>query len=216
MIGDHLVQTRQLVLVVCAAVLLAGCGIPAQDAARPIPDEEVPSQLFEVLETTSTTESALAPVNLRLFWHTDADVLVAVTRSFTESPTLPEALRDLTLGPSEREQTEHPAVFGPRFTQALAPTQLSVVEGTATILVADQANFRGSSNRRVTAWEIVCTTLQFKLVERVIIADSQGEISLSDIDARPIEGPADASHYGDCEVPAPIVLPDPTTTTTTG
>lgn len=208
MTGRRVQRLRAFAGLSMAAGLMVGCGIPAEDTAQII-DEPRP-ELFETIpETTSTTEPPPGEtVNLRLYWHTDRDILVIVNRAFSESPTIQEALDALTQGPSLEEQGRNPTTFIQRkFNVSLAPRYLSLdlETGEAIIQVADAALFRDDTNRRIAASELVCTAVQYKNIDSVTIVDSLGIIPLTDLDAEPIDGPAMAVHYDDCmppEVPA--------------
>lgn len=187
-----------------ATVVVTACGIPAEESAQII-DEPRPELFETVPETTSTTEPPPGEtVNLRLYWHTDRDILVIVNRAFSESPTIQEALEFLTQGPSLEEQGRNPTTFIQRkFNVSLAPRYLSLnlETGEATIQVADAALFREDTDRRIAASEIVCTALQYKNIDSVTIVDSLGIIPLTDLDAEPIDGPAMAVHYDECMPP---------------
>ncbi len=183
--------------------LTTACGIPAEDTAQII-DEPRPELFETVPETTSTTQPPGAAVNLRLYWHTDRDILVVVNRAYSESPSIQEALDVLTQGPSLEEQGRNPTTFIQRkFNVSLAPRYLSlnIETGEAVIQVADEALFREDSDRRIAASEIVCTALQFRNIDSITIVDSLGTIPLTDLDAEPIDGPAMAVHYDDCMPP---------------
>lgn len=192
-----------------AGCLVMACGLPAEESAQIIDDPR--PELFETApETPSTTEPPGETINLRLFWHTDRDILVVVNRAYSESPTIQEALDALTQGPSLEEQGRNPTTFIQRkFNVSLAPRSLSVnVEsGEAVIQVADEALFREDTDRRIAASEIVCTALQFRNIDSVTIVDSLGAIPLTDLDAEPIDGPAMAVHYDDCMPPESTVEP---------
>ncbi len=197
---------RSCVIAAVAAGLLAlaaGCGIPTQGEARAI--EDPPVALFEPLPTTTSTSLPDRDTiyRLRLYWHTDGGELVVRERIYGVSPTLSEALDELSAGPRTNELAEDPSTFyGVKFSPSVNPRQDNVENGVAYILVSD--DFRAEENRRLAAAEIVCTALQFNRVDAVIIRDSQGEIPVTDINANPIEGPADASDFDNCESPPPL------------
>jgi hypothetical protein len=185
-----------------AATIAAGCGIPTDRQAQSV--DNPPEELFEPLPTTTSTTAPNQEViyRLRLYWHTDGGVLVVRERIYGVSPTLSEALNELAAGPREGERAEDPSTFyDQKFPAAINPQQADVVDGIAYISVADEPDFRGLPNRRLAAAEIVCTTIQFDLVNAVIIEDSLGVINVTDINANPIEGPADASQFDGCEPP---------------
>ena len=197
-------------------MLLASCGIPTQDSAQVIDD--APPALFEDLpEPTVTTALNQAPgIILRLYWHTETGVLVRFERPLAEQPVPDEALLGLAQGPSEEEQARDPSTVVQRRFVADPPPQFQGVsaEGTARLRVAD--GIREADDLRLASAQIVCTALQFLLIDSVVLEDSLGDISLTDNDANPIEGPATAAHFGNCESPPITVIePESTTTTTT-
>lgn len=196
-------------------LLTAGCGVPTQESAQVIND--APPALFEDLPepTVTTTPQNPGPgIILRLYWHTETGVLVRFERPLSEQPVPDEVLVNLAQGPTEEEQARDPSTLVQRRFVADPPPQFLGVngEGTARLRVAD--GIRETDNLRLAAAQIVCTTLQFTLIDSVILEDSQGDIPLTDNDANPIEGPAMASDFGDCE-PPPITLGDGAPGTTT-
>ena len=204
-----------------AMAIAAACGIPTGQSAQV---EEFPDDLLEQLPPTtaiSEPQPESDAVLLSLYFHNDSGQLVRVRRAGSESPPINIALQSVVDGPTEEEQRAFaPAgVIVAQLPSNLNP-RVSFIDdddGTAYITVADEADFRNDPDRLLAAAELVCTAVQFVRVDGVYIEDSKDIIPLTDLDARPIDGPANASHYENClsPIPAPASV-TATTGTTTG
>lgn len=96
---QRLVRIVASVGLLCA---LAGCGVPADPAARDIPPEEVP---FGLLSTTTSTSTPIHGVRVRVFLIKD-DRLAPVDREVPMPATPSNALGAIPAGPSRREATD--------------------------------------------------------------------------------------------------------------
>ena len=208
------------VLVLPLLLSAAACGIPTDQSAK---IEQFPEDLLEELPPTTAIAEPQPETNailLSLYFHNDSDQLVRVRRAVGESPPINEALRLVVVGPTEEEQrvlapsgvvvAQLPSNLDPRVSQIDDDDQI------AYITVADEADFRNYQDRRLAAAELVCTPVQLIRVDGVYIQDSEGIISLTDLKARPISGPANASHYQNCLSPIPALTPSTTGPPTTG
>lgn len=188
--------------------LIAACGIPTDESPQV---EAFPADLLKELPPTTATpvpqpESEVD--SLSLYFHDNNDQLVRVRRPIAPSPTINDALQFVVVGPSEEEQRlQAPAIVLPRLPSNLNPVVTSIEDGTAVITVADAADFRNDPNRLIAAAELVCTAVQYRDVDGVYIEDSEGTIPLTDLEASPISGPANASHYENCVPPPPPAAP---------
>lgn len=204
-------RTRLVRVGSLAAALLvpAACGIPTDRSAQ---IEQFPEDLLEELPPTTAIAEPQPESNvilLSLYFHDDSKQLVRVRRPVPESPPINNALELLVTGPTEEEQrafapsgvivAQLPSNLNPRV------SRIDDVDQIAYITVAEEADFRNDPDRRLAAAELVCTAVQFIRVDGVYIEDAQGIISLTDLDARPISGPANASHYENCLSPIPTL-----------
>ncbi len=192
--------------VVALILSAAACGIPTDQSAT---IEQFPEDLLDELPPT-TAVADLQPesdvILLSLYFHNGNAQLIRVRRPVTESPPINDALQLVVDGPTEEEQR----AFAQSIVLARVPSNLNPrvariddADRTAYITVAEEADFRNDPDRRLAAAELVCTAVQFIRVDGVYIEDSQGSISLTDLDARPIIGPANASHFENCQSPVP-------------
>lgn len=204
---------RSALFVVALMLSAAACGIPTDQSAQ---RERFPEDLLDELPPTTATAEPQPEsdvILLSIYFHNDNAQLIRVKRPGGESPPINDALQSVVDGPTEEEQR----AFAPSIVLTLLPSNLNPrvsriddADQVAYITVADEAGFRNNPDRRQAAAELVCTAVQFIRVDGVYIVDSQGIISLTDLDARPISGPANASHYDNCQSP----IPTPSSTTT--
>ncbi len=202
-------MTSAVILV--GGTFAASCGIPTNRSPQV---EAFPDDLLQELPPTTATPTAQPESDtsaLSLYFHDRNDQLVRVRR--VQAPAINEALQLLVAGPTEEEQLQYlPALILSRLSSNLNPRVSRIDDDrTAYITVADEADFRNDPNRRLGAAELVCTALQYRLVDGVYIEDSQGIIPLTDLEAVPISGPTNATAYENCQ---PQALA-PTTTSST-
>lgn len=203
---NHPFSLSPRAVVVTACLTLAGCSVPTDDGAQAVDD--IPEEVFAELPTTTTTTPVLDEdvVNVRFYFHDEDGVLVRVFRPFDEAPALGDTLTQLLEGPRQDETSPTGRFIQATMNPTLAPQVTDISDGVAYLTVSDEPGFREAANRRLAAAELVCTAVQYVLVDAVVISDSQGTIPLTDLDAETIDGPARAVHYEDCEPPLP--LPD--------
>jgi spore germination protein GerM len=85
------------VLLLCAG----GCGFPAQDEARSLPDDELPVGLQPGATPPSTTPVDTEPATI---WLVDGDALGAVRHALAAPASIESVTAELLKGPSEAEQ----------------------------------------------------------------------------------------------------------------
>lgn len=189
--------------------LVASCAIPTHDGAQAVGN--VPDDVFAELPTTATTAAVLdaSTVNVRFYFHDTRGGLVRVVRPFDEAPRLENTLNELLEGPRQDETSPTGDFIQAAISPTLAPRVTKIEGGVAYLTVADEAGFRDAPNRRLASAELVCTAVQYVLVDAVVISDSQDEIPLTDLDAETIVGPATAADYDDCEPAIPALAPEP-------
>jgi len=139
-------------LVVCglAVALLAGCGLPAEGAAREITP---PSNAARALASRAPAIVDQGPVPQTLFLVRD-DRLVPVIRYVRAAPTLDGLLQDLVEGPTEAEGD-----IG--LTSALlgidVVTGIDLVDGGAVVHLAAALPGTGRNDEVLAYAQIVCT-----------------------------------------------------------
>jgi hypothetical protein len=92
-----------------AAFLLAGCGVPLQPSAQPIPEDVIPAPIALPTATASPepqepvpTVTATPPELVRL-WFVREDGLVGVETEIPDARSAPDILQSLAVGPSEQD-----------------------------------------------------------------------------------------------------------------
>ncbi len=206
---------RRWVLAAAMGVLLvlASCSIPKDTAASPI--TSVPYGLLEKNSPTTAepveeeTEFKLLP-----YWvlSTDPRALVLSNRPRETPPSLQDAYDVLVQGPNDVDKAENPDLT------TLVPSSLGAVlpenpdeNGILTITIDAESGFKDSVNREPIGAQLVCTYLTFNLVEGVEMVDTNGDaVPMTGFGAITIIGPANASHFNDCEPPPPPETPETT------
>lgn len=214
-------RPRRAVLVasaITAALGTSGCVLGEDEAAAPL--DSVPEDLLSPTTAVATTTTTEAPddtgFTLDLYWHVNQGegqrALVKVSRPIAEPANAQAALAELVAGPTEAEVSEF-AELGtlfPLVDELLAP-RLDIVDGTATVTVADEFELRENDASKIpVAEELVCTLTTFDTVLGVTVVDSAGQIPLTNRAAETITGRAERDDYG-CEE---TLEPTPETTTT--
>lgn len=93
---------RAAIAITIACCLLAGCGIPVDDAPRQIDPERVPFELLEPDTTTTSTVATSTQVSAEIFLVRD-DRLAAVTRDVSAPVTPQRLVAALLRGPTNVE-----------------------------------------------------------------------------------------------------------------
>lgn len=96
---------RRVIASFVGTVLLAcagGCGFPAQDEARSLPDDELPVGLQPGATPPSTAPVDTEPATI---WLVDGDALSAVRHALAAPASIESVTTELLKGPSEAEQT---------------------------------------------------------------------------------------------------------------
>lgn len=88
-----------------AALLVVGCGVPAEDEARRAAPDQVPEELLRPSTTVPpTTTTAASAVEVTLFFVDADDRLVEVERSLETSPSLDDLVALLLDEPAASEE----------------------------------------------------------------------------------------------------------------
>lgn len=198
-------------------LFLAGCSIPKDTAASPI--TSVP---YDLLETNSPTtaepvEELETEFKLLPYWvlATDPSALTLSKRPTESAPSLQDAYDVLVQGPNEADRAENPdlTTFVPVSLGAVLPENPDA-DGILTITIDAESGFtENTATREPIGAQLVCTYLTFNLVKGVIMVDTNGTpVPMTGFGATTIEGPANATHFNNCEPP---LAPEVETTETT-
>ena len=173
---------------------------------------------YDLLEDNSPTTAVPLVIETEFkllpYWvlTTDPRALTLSKRPRETAPSLQDAYDVLVQGPNDVDKESNPDLT------TLVPSSLGAIlpenpdeEGILTITIDALSGFKDSPNREPIGAQLVCTFLTFNLVEGVVMVDTNGEpVLLTGFGAATIEGPANASHFNNCEPP-----PVPVTTETT-
>ena len=204
---------KRLAIATGLLAVFAGCSIPKDTAASPI--TAVPYDLLESNSpTTAEPVEELTEFKLLPYWvlSTDPRALTLSKRPTEDAPSLQDAYEVLVGGPNEADRAEQPDLI----TYVLVSLGAVLPEnpdqdGILTITIDALSGFKDSPNREPIGAQLVCTFLTFNLVEGVVMVDTNGEaVPLTGFGAATIEGPANASHFNNCEPPETPETPETT------
>jgi hypothetical protein len=168
---------RLAAVVVAAATVATGCGVPLDDGPRPIPDERVPFELLDPAPIPTTPPSTAAESPTATVFMVAGDRLAPVIRS-VPAPASPEKVLEALLGgvvPDEAARNLRSAIAG--------PTQLSVAAdaGAGLRVELTPAFLTTTTNEQVLAVaQIVYTLTGLPGVDSVSFT----------VSGRPVEVPA--------------------------
>jgi Sporulation and spore germination len=169
-----------------AVVLLAGCGVPAQDEPHPV---DLPRQSLRVpspgpADTTGEVAEVLCLVR--------GDRLVRQVRLLDRVPTVQEQLDDLMAGPTQRESDSG-------LTGALAGLTLTEVSGPASPQVTvrvTEADEDTARNGDILAYgQIVCTLTTRPDVSAVVFTRGDEPLDVPRGDGRLTSDPLRGRDY---------------------
>ncbi|MGY1808680.1 GerMN domain-containing protein [Blastococcus sp. SYSU D00669] len=167
-------------LLVAAAVVLAGCGVPTGGAPEAIPASDVPYGLVDPAPTTAApTSSAPRADQPRVYLVGPDDVLVASGRDVDGTTTrerLADLLAQLADGPTAGERDD-------ALTTALPPglrlTVTGADDGTVTVDLAGAGDAPSGQQSRRAVGQVVLTATSLPEVRAVLLT----------LDGEPLEAP---------------------------
>ncbi len=180
--------------VVVVAVLLAGCGVPTQDAASPLPSGAI------VPPASPTSEPAPDPTESTTLWFVVDGTLVPSVTGATSGGS--QGLIDaLAVGPpagsdpAARSLVADPSAGG----ALLAVTTPSPPDlppaGTVSVAVTDAFTALPSSEQVLLIGQVVMTMTSAG-ADAVLVTDAQGApLAIPLPDGRLLDGPATAADY---------------------
>jgi spore germination protein GerM len=171
---------RRAVLVVLAAMALAGCGVPTDDTPRALPAERVPFGLLEP-DPTGAPTGVPGAATRRSVYLVQENRLVELTKEVPAPGTAVDTLRELLMGPDAEDIEQGLITRIPSGTVVLDVT--APVEGVATINLSGDLSAAGEGLRLAFA-QMVYTATAVPGIDRVLFAidgtprdvpDDQGE-----------------------------------------
>jgi hypothetical protein len=200
---------------VLALAVLAGCAVPTGDAPTAIPASDIPYGLADPTPSARPTDTARTMADpSRIFLVAANETLVPVAREVdggTAEERLGNLLDDLAAGPTGEER-------GEQLSTALPPeVQLrvdSVVDGTATVDIAAEADApSGWASRRAVA-QIVLTATSVPGVDAVLLTlggdPVDAPLPAGELTADPLTADDYAELLTPGPLPAPTATPGPT------
>ncbi|MEU5906735.1 GerMN domain-containing protein [Micromonospora sp. NPDC047527] len=144
-------MNRRLVVTLTLTALLTGCGIPTDDAARPVRPPRGP-----FLSTAAPTDATTAPPGsaVEILCLVRDNRIVPVIRRVDRPPTVEEHLRHLLAGPTtvERDDDLTSALAG-----AVTAAGATVNGAQAHVAVDEPGHDVGRSDEVLAFGQIVCT-----------------------------------------------------------
>ncbi|MGC4866148.1 GerMN domain-containing protein [Micromonospora sp. DT53] len=140
---------RRRLVPLTLAVLLTGCGIPADDAPRTVPPPRGPLPSAAPADTTAPAGRAAETLCL-----VQDNRIVPVVRRVDHPPTIADQLRHLLAGPSGTERDSDLSSALPGAVNAAGAT----VTGKLALVSVDEPTHDGGRSDEVLAFgQIVCT-----------------------------------------------------------
>jgi spore germination protein GerM len=154
---------RRVLALVAMALMLAACGIKAEQSAHVIDRHSVPSGL---MSPASTTTEVLAPTAHVAVYLEGEQHLVIASRTVSAPATLGSALTELAQGVTSAESAQ--GLISPVSTAT--PISLTTVNGTTAVVnVASSFADLGGQDQIIAAAQIVYTLTLFPGVGQVTI-----------------------------------------------
>jgi spore germination protein GerM len=138
---------------VLLVVLVAACGVPAEDGARLEDDDDVPFGLLETPSTTVPPLTATASARVRLCFLRDG-ALTTVQRSVQPEVALEAVAQLLAVGPRPEEAAQ--GVTTAVAEDVLRP-QVDAARGVATVDLRSGFTALGAEQQLLAVAQIVCT-----------------------------------------------------------
>lgn len=191
--------TRFAVLIaatVLGAVGLAGCGVPLESGAQPLPSDVLPPSPSPTASPTQTSPPTPAPATARL-WFVQEEGIVPVTAPV--AGTQPQQLLDaLSEGPPADQSNLRTVVVDPLTGEAF----VSAVEtqppqpGIVTVQASSAFTALPPTEQVLLLGQVVLTLTGVRTTEGVQVVNEQGEaLAVPLPDGRLLDGPATAADY---------------------
>jgi spore germination protein GerM len=171
-------------------VLAAACGIPVDDAPRPV---QPPPGPFQGLTTAAPAVTESGPASEMLCF-TRGNNLVAVQRPATQAPTAERLISDVIAGPTDAERANG---IGTALSGAGVIDRVTVENGQAVVSLGPALAAAGRNDQFLAFGQIVCTldaradvdSVIFTLDGQVVaVPRGNGSLSKSPLTAADYEG----------------------------
>jgi spore germination protein GerM len=94
------------IVALTAALLLAGCGVPADSSPQLLDETALPPELADPGTTTTTTETPATAVSQPVYFFDDENLLAEIEREVPRPVAAQEVLEVLFVGPTEQESDD--------------------------------------------------------------------------------------------------------------
>lgn len=190
---------RTAVMLASAAVvsiLLAGCGVPVDSSAKPLPEGVLPTLTPTASPTpTQTSSPEPTPATARLWFVRDEGV-VPVTGAV--AGTDPQQLLDALAVPPETAREVRSLMVDPLTSQALVRVAVNAPPVPRIVTVEADAAFTAlpPNEQVLLLGQVVLTLTGARGTDGVAVVSEQGEpLAIPLPDGRLLDGPATASDY---------------------
>ncbi len=163
--------THDLALV-CAVTVLAGCGVPVENGARPVPAERIPEGLLASDTTTPTEPDDRESIDV---WLVRDGLLVASRHEIERPVTAQRALDELLSGPDEDEQSRSLRSAIP---DAAVLVSAEVSGGIARVELAASFSDIPAGDQVLAVGQIVLTLTDLRGVGLVAFSVADGPIAV--------------------------------------
>lgn len=186
-IESHAPGSKVVVVGVLLVGLVAGCGVGAEDQARPV-DATVAVQPTPG-QTTDATRTTLV-------WMVKNQALVRTVRSVASPPSVEELLATLVSGPTGSESRRGISTrLSATDVLAASTFDLDVPEGTAAVVVGDALRAQPADEQILALGQVVLT-LTSAGYEQVVFVGEDGEVvAVPGASGAILTGPVSASDY---------------------
>lgn len=174
--------------VAAAALVLAGCGVPAERSAREVTPPPGP---YQAVVSSAPTPAQIGAVSEKLFL-VKGDKLVAVSRRVPVTPSIDTLVRDLLAGPTddERDQGLTSALAG---ANVLSGVHLS---GRQAVVEVGSGLAGAGRNDEVMAFaQVVCTLASRPEITGVSFTRDGRRIDIPRADGSLTQGPLGVADY---------------------
>ncbi len=165
--------TRTVVALTSAlALLLAACGVPLQERASRIDDDDLPDGLRPTDSTVVAAPAEQEPVDI---WFVRDDALVASRHEVDPPVTAPRVVEELLAGTNEFEQQR---AMRSAIPDAAVVESVSVGGGVATVSLAPEFSDIPASDQVLAVGQLVLTLTDLRGIGRVAFVADDAAIAV--------------------------------------
>ena len=185
-----------LVAAIFGVCVLAGCGVPVDSSAKPLPDGVLPTLSPTASpEPTQTSSPEPSPETARLWFVKDEGV---VPRTTAVAGAQPQQLLDALESPPEDSADVRTLMVNPLTSQALVRIASRAAPLPRIITVETDAAFAAlpPGEQVLLLGQVVLTLTGTRGIDGVSVVNEQGDaLAIPLPDGRLLDGPATASDY---------------------